>query len=103
MAKVNISFDTENNKEIDCVIDGVKVNDITSISLYKYSDKVDLNITLEKQENNGLTVYCNVCASDKSVPNSENVGVIGDKKEFTIAKLNKSPFAKSVAAMFNRQ
>lgn len=103
MAKVNISFDTDDNKKINCTIDGTPVDNIIYLSLSQYDDKCDLRMEMKKETVNGLTVYTSVCASEKLPQNAEKVGVLGKNGEFAVAKENKSPYAKSVAVMFKRQ
>ena len=102
MAIVNITYDTDNNKEIVCTIDGQLVSDVQAVRLYKYDDKVDLSMDLVSKQSNGLTVYRSVCAAEKADPTHDKIAILGQKNELAITQAKQSPFAKSVAAMFKR-
>jgi len=63
MAKINLSYDT-NNKKFLVDIDGKPVERVVGLSVYKYSDDdVELSMQLEPVKEDGMVIYQSVRAN----------------------------------------
>lgn len=104
MAIVTVKLDTSSN-DFSVEIDGKSVGDVTSACFYKYGydDKVDVGISLESKKENGLTFYQSICANEKYNSNDVKIGHLGDKNEFTVAKVLQPELSKSLAALIKRK
>lgn len=71
MSKVIITLDTA-TKELDVKVDGNSLDDVTSVSIYKYEDYHDeenVNISINQrkkpEEKNGMCIHTTLTASEK--------------------------------------
>jgi hypothetical protein len=70
MSKVVITLDTA-TKELDVKVDGNSLDDVTSVSIYKYEDyhdeenvNISINQRKEPEEKNGMCIHTTLTASE---------------------------------------